>query len=407
MSSPGREATGQERLSVTFTTYSLRPNGVPIGNYLADVSRLADEVLSAGGALRPILRAYGDFVEALSDEPRRGHSELLVEALLLGVLWRSRACEATDADPSRAALVARLVSERRKGVSRRRDGSTRGLLAPQSCFRPGRLDPSLAEIAQLLDWLLASGEYDDELRRLEGLIWFLGASHASAEHVLSAIVRFAARFEAMSERTLGVYTTHVEHFLSAELERRGAREDSVQCSRRRAEYHFNMVGAEILNRAWRGDFLACSRRVVILPSCARSRPATDCQARQQGPALKCSHCTARCRVSVASRAASRLGAEALAVVHGSDLGQLVGSPAMASGDVGILGVACVPGLVGAGWRVRAAGLPAQCVLLESSGCAHWLDRPMPTSFDLGELERMLAADPAGRGTLVSTIAEVA
>jgi hypothetical protein len=392
---------------VNVPTYSLRPNAAPIASYLADVSRLADEVLGAGEALGPILEAYGDFVEALSDEPRRTRSELLVEALLLGVLWRSRACEATGADPARSALVARLVSERRRGASRRRDGSTADLLLPGSRFRPGRLDPSLAEIAELLDWLLASGEYDDELERLEGLIWFLGASHASAEHVLSAIVRLAVHFEAVSERTLGVYTAQVEHFLSGELARRGAREDSVQCSRRRAEYHFNMVGAEILNRAWRSDFLACSRRVVILPSCARIRAATDCRAHRQEHAFRCSHCAVRCPVSMASRAAGRLGAEALAVVHGSDLGRLLGSPVLRGNDVGVLGVACVPGLVGAGWRVRSAGLPAQCVLLESSGCAHWLDDPVPTSLDLGELERMLTPGLMGRGTLLSRIAEVA
>ncbi|MBN1612196.1 MAG: DUF116 domain-containing protein [Polyangiaceae bacterium] len=392
---------------MTFPTYSLRPDGAPIQDYLSAVSRLADEVLRTGEALGPILEAYGDFVEALGNAPRRTRSELLVEALLLGVLWRTRGHEATAADPVRSALVARLVSERRRGVRSHADGATAALLLPESSFRPGHLDPSLAQIAQLLDWLLASGEYDDELKRLEGLIWFLGASHASAEHVLAGIVHWAAEFEAMGERTLGVYTARVQRFLSSELERRGAREDTLQCSRRPAEYHWNMVGAEILNRAWRADFLDCSRHLVVLPSCARIRHETDCRALGQEHALKCSHCAVRCPVSQASRAVSRLGAEALAVVHGSDFGRLLRSPALADGGVGVLGVACVPGLVGAGWRVRAAGLPAQCVLLESSGCAHWLDQPVQTSFDLGEIERLLTPDPAGRGTLVSRIAQVA
>ncbi|HEY6097874.1 MAG TPA: hypothetical protein VIW03_00495, partial [Anaeromyxobacter sp.] len=44
---------------------------------------------------------------------------------------------------------------------------------------------------------------------------------------------------------------------------------------------------------------------------------------------------------------------------------------------------------GAGWRARAAGLPAQCVLLDAAGCEHWREAPEPTSIDLRELARIL------------------
>jgi hypothetical protein len=392
---------------VSSPTYTLRPDGAPIDDYLAAVSRLADEVLLRGERLSPILEAYGDFVEALSDEPRRGRSELLVDALLLGVLWRSRGCEANDEDPGRQALVRRLVIERKQGAPPRRDGRTASLLVARTRFRPGDLDPSLAEIVRLLDWLLASGDYDAELGRLEGLVWFLGASHASAGHALSDMVRLAVDFERMSERALGAYTVGVDRFLLGEFAHRGAREDSVQCSRHRIEYHLNMVGAEILNRAWRADFLARRRHLVVLPSCSRGRPDRECHARRVDHALCCSHCEGSCPVSAASRAAERSGARALAVVHGSDFDRLLESPGYAGDDIAILGVACVPSLLAAGWRARAAGLPAQCVLLESSGCDHWLGRPKPTRFDLEELVRLLTSDRAVGSVPASRIAEVA
>jgi hypothetical protein len=163
----------------------------------------------------------------------------------------------------------------------------------------------------------------------------------------------------------------------------------MQCSRERIEYHFNMVGAELLNRAWRSEFLACSKHVVVLPGCARERDDAACAARHTDHDLRCTHCSAGCTVSRASRLADTRGGLAVAVRHGSDFGRFLRSPELAGGDVGLVGVACVSGLVGAGWRARALGLPAQCVLLESSGCAHWRDRPEPTALDLAELARIL------------------
>jgi hypothetical protein len=93
-------------------------------------------------------------------------------------------------------------------------------------------------------------------------------------------------------------------------------------------------------------------------------------------------------VWAATAVAEAAGASAVVVVHGSDFSRFLRSPALAGG-VGIVGVACAAGLLGAGWRARAAGFPAQCVVLEASGCAHWREDPVPTSLDLRELRRIL------------------
>jgi hypothetical protein len=151
-----------------------------------------------------------------------------------------------------------------------------------------------------------------------------------------------------------------------------------------------MVGAEILNRAWRAAFLACERHVVVMPGCMRRRNDAQCAAERNGADLRCTGCVRGCAVETATRVAKRAGAEAVAVTHGSDFSRFLRSPALAGGDVGIVGVACVPGLLGAGWRAHAAGLPAQCVPLEASGCAHWRDAPAATAIHLSELGRLLA-----------------
>jgi hypothetical protein len=386
-------------------TYTLRPSGSPPDRYLRSVARLADEVIAAGASLRPIVEAYGAFAEQTGREARRSGPEYLLEALTLGVLWRARGADATTwCEGTVRAFVEALAAHRRAGGARVRDGSTSLILSLDAPFEPADPRPTLGDFDRLLTWLVASGEYDDEVARLEGWAAFLCADPASAEERLEEIVAFAIGFEAWSEHALGTFTAGVPRFFRDELPRRRWREDTVQCARRRTEYHLNMVGAELLNRAWREAFLRCERHVVVMPGCMRSRDA-ECAAERTELDLRCTGCTQGCAVLTASRLARRAGAEAVAVVHGSDFSRFLRSAALRGGNVGIVGVACVPGLLGAGWRAYAAGLPAQCVLLEASGCAHWRDVPRPTSIDFGELERVVGTSLRLRPPAPATTAE--
>jgi hypothetical protein len=370
-------------------TYTLRPSGSPPDHYLRSVARLADEVLAAGTELHPIVDSYGAWIDETGREPRRSEAEYLLEALTLGVLWRARGTDATRRQGVGFAFVDALATRRRAGGARVRDGSTSLILSIDAPFEPGGPAPTLRDLDRLLTWLLASGEYDDEVARLEGWEEFLRADPASAEQTLEELVSFAIAFEAWSEYALGTFTEGVTRFFRDDLPRRRWREDTIQCARRRAEYHLNMVGAELLNRAWRDAFLGCDRHVVVMPGCMRSRPDAECAAARTELDLRCTGCAEGCAVLTATRVAERAGAEAVAVIHGSDFSRFLRSPALRGGKVGIVGVACAPGLLGAGWRAYAAGLPAQCVLLESSGCEHWRDTARPTSLDVRELERVL------------------
>jgi hypothetical protein len=321
---------------------------------------------------------------------------------VLGVLWRTRGREATQSDPKTRGLVTELVRERRTGMARRCDGSSAELANPELSVKRGRIDPTLSEIEQLLDWMLASGEYDDESGRLEGWKAFLSTTQpATNREILRLVVAFAVRFEAAAERQLGGFTTEVEAFLRDELPSRPKGEDTMQCSRRRVEYHLNMVGSEILNRAWRRAFLGCRRHVVVMPGCARLRGDADCRARVGKPELECRHCMLGCTISTATRQAERIGAEAFAVIHGSDFSRFLASETLNGGGVGIVGVACAAGLIGAGWRARKMGLAAQCVLLNASGCGHWQRVASPTAFELAELARILDRSDADECTQVT------
>ena len=69
------------------------------------------------------------------------------------------------------------------------------------------------------------------------------------------------------------------------------KEDVIFSARPRVEYHLNMVGAEIMNRAFRDDFMKTKRKAVILQACMRYFPKPQCKARSNGLSCECAECT--------------------------------------------------------------------------------------------------------------------
>ena len=371
-------------------TYSLRSLSSKREAYLEVVRQLVDWVIEAGVVLRPVVDAYAEYVELNGLEQRRSHPEYLLEALLLGVLWRARGADALQPSLVQGGLIAELVRERRSSLAPKGNGSSAALVAFSEKPKRGRIDPTLHEVAGLLDWMWATREYDGEHERLEGWKGFLSTTSAATNReILRLIIAFAVRFEAAAQRYLAPFTEGVDAFLERRDVLQLGSDNAVRCSRRSVEYHLNMVGAEILNRAWGYGFLARRQHIVIMPACARLRDERTCRAKHTDSTAMCSHCTVGCAISAVTRVAERSGAQVVFVAHGSRFYQYVESLAADASDIGIVGMACASDLLGSGWRARSKGIMAQCILLNESGCDHWQAVPAPTSCDLAELSRIL------------------
>jgi hypothetical protein len=369
-------------------TYDLRPDAATADEYYRDITELVDHVLDAGEPLRGLTEGYVRYLLQQGRECDRSHEELLLELLMLGVLWIARGREAILLTAHEHSLVTELVRERRLGRTTRRDNSANQLLNFDVPLELNSVVPSVSDLQKLNDWLLASGEYDEEVSRFNEWLSFLGELKPHVRVSLNRILAFANDFECHAECALGRYTTRVNAFLIEQLPQRRQREDAIQCSRRRVEYHLNLLGAELLNRAWRSDFLGCQEQMVVLSGCLRQK-GDSCRALRHDRTLRCCHCTKDCVVSMASHLAERHGKRALAVIHGSDYFRFLDQATPRRKATGIVGVACAPGILGAGLRAKARGFAAQCVVLHRSGCAHWCNEEHTTSFDVGELERIL------------------
>ncbi len=118
---------------------------------------------------------------------------------------------------------------------------------------------------------------------------------------------------------LGKYTPNVEQFLKEKQPGHRWKEDVIFSARRRVEYHLNMVGAEIMNRAFRADFLKAKNKAVVLPSCMRYYPKPQCKARSNGVSCECAECTPQCRVNQLVKMGRKFGFSVHLVPHESSV----------------------------------------------------------------------------------------
>lgn len=379
-------------------TYSLRADRPDSDAYYRDVAALADEVLTeAQGRLLPLVKAFGVYVRSTQGGAARTAPEYVLEILNLGVLWRIYAAAGLQLSGGPRMLLTGLVRlrERAPRLEPLID-PVRGVLAtlyllPNSHSSGRAPSPTLDRLDRLVGWLAATGHYSEAVKRLRGWQGFLAGRPPDrvAGH-LAAATDFAAWFEARSEAALGRYTAQVGRFLAEGYPRHRWRYPVIFCGRRRVEYHLNMVGTEILNRAFRQAFLNTARKVVVVPPCMRVQPDHDCQSRQTGFGARCARCKPDCRVRQVTEIGEEQGFEVRIIPEQLRVFSDDGPRPMQGAGVGVVGVSCVLTNTPGGWEMKDLGVPAQGVPLDYCGCRYyWHEQGIPTAVNVGQLLRVL------------------
>lgn len=379
-------------------TYSLRDDKKDSEVYYLDAASFTDEVAAGTDNLAgPIIKGYTRFRAERPGMVLRSKEEHGFELLVLGILWRIYGGDASGLDPIPRQLLTGLVKLREQGGSLKPGiDFIRGImstifLSPDLYDNMYVADPTLQQMDKLLDWLDAAGEFDREVKRLRGWQAYLETlEKKAASDILATAITLAAWFEVRSEEVLGRYTPNVDRYLNEIRDERYWHEDVIFCGRRRVEYHMNMVGAEVMNRAYKAAFDATRRKMVLLPACMRLLPAGKCKAVEEDNTFKCTGCTAECSVNRLRRLGKQHRFEVLMVPHESSISATKTDGALLNSDTGVVGIACVLNLVSGGWMLNDQGIPAQCVLLDYCGCRnHWCREGMPTEINFSRLKKIL------------------
>jgi hypothetical protein len=379
--------------------YDLRRNENTSDAYYADISWFSDVVL-AGIELRAgaALESYSQYLRRQLREATRSRGEYAMEALTLGMAL-SRYLGAAESTARWGIKLARtLYGARRRwphvkpSIDTVRAVLGRFLFAPRIGKKPNLGPYSVDRLVRLIEWLLATGEFEQEAARLKNWQSFLAAlPSVEANRCMESAAALFVWFQAEAFEVLGCYTEGVSGFLSKELTRRGCREDLLFCARPAVEYHLNMVAAEVMNRGLRAAFNQTRKRAVLVPACMRGARANRCQAKVDGVDMTCTACDPDCTVSRITREMRSQGAAVYLVPHSAGFSRWL-ERWQREPETGVTAVACMLNILPGGYEMRARQIASQCVPLDYPGCQkHWRREGIPTGVNEDRLVRIVSS----------------
>ncbi len=375
-------------------TYSLIDDQKTSDQYYSVISAVTDKVLLKG---RHLLKVTIDGYRAQMYKGQNPFfEEGLLEILAIGIYWRlygNAALEMKKAAAEFLASVNRLrdTKVKLKFILNHLKGIFTTLFIPELIFYTNASVPDVQGIERLIDFLKATGEFKQEVKRFETwLKYFRQVGGKEARQVLSTAISFADWFQKECESGLVQFTPKVQHFLNNKLSSHRWKEDYIFCSSRAVEYHLNMVGAEIMNRIYHDDFLQRKDRVLLLPHCMTNPEKGKCKAAAVGKGYICKACSERCQVNSLSKFGRQNNLKVMLVPHESSIASTKTDQSLFTGSSGVIGVSCILNLISGGWMLEEKGVIPQCVLLDYCGCKnHWHERGIPTRLNEEQLMKLI------------------
>jgi len=155
----------------------------------------------------------------------------------------------------------------------------------------------------------------------------------------------------------------------------------------RDQYLFFMLEIELTNRINREGFLKAPWRMALIAHCLRDF-REGCRSTRGDIEDQCTHCDLDCYVNMGSELLERHQIHPYISVS-MDQKNLFAELKDDHPEMGVLGIACVPELVMGMRLCEELNVPAVGVPLDANRCSRWLGECLETTFNLGELERLI------------------
>ena len=346
-----------------------------------------------------IIKDFCDFIGNNKIEILRSSNEYVVELLMIGVYWNNYSGNASKTNKLSTKFLKALYKQRKRFPSFKAEiDKLRGFLAYVSLEKNTNKFSSrynFKGFINLMDWLSATGEFNEEVLRLRHWVAFLRTRDKRfvAKFIETALY-FAEQLFEKGKNTLGKYVKDVSNFHQNNVSGYKYREDYFFASRRENEYFLNMFAAEILNRGLKKSFIKTSKKVLLLPTCMRNAPTTGCKAKSDGKELVCVSCSAECNIGKVTSEIKNENITSYLIPHSSEFSKFLVKWKDIP-DIGLIGVACVLNLITGGYEMKRLDIPSQCVFLDYCGCKkHWDKDGFATSLNISQLKK-IAHKPQG------------
>ena len=374
------------------------------GDYYEEIEEFAQEVIAkAEQDHSKIITEYMQFIKREKLEELRSREEYIFDYLLLGVLANLYLNNVLETSRTTYVFMHKLIDFKDKydkltGII----DLLQGFLNTTLLYSAQREDYSYEfinknDLAELIQWLAATGEYQEEIRRFKNWEEYFAAQFSvKVSYDLKYALNFAHWFQNRGVERLGNYTKNVKKFRQGEQSKHLWRQDILLRTKPEEEYHLNMLGAEIINKARRREFLAAEKKVVLAPSCMRKKSAAECRAEEKRLGLQCLHCERDCNINLIDSLGSQGSFEVVIINDDYDFNYYF-KQWRAQKKVGLIVITCALKLLLVQYQLQRFNIPSQSLLLDYCGCQrHWSQEGSITNIDLDKLLVKLQKNPGDK-----------
>ena len=330
------------------------------------------------------------FIENNKIENLRTRQEYFIELLLIGVVLKEYINNARAFKVITRGVFSFLNKLRIKsrGKNKNKIDKLRGKLMSKILIKKKYINKkiSLEDIKLTIKWLQATGDFNEEVIRLNNWENFL--ENKNNEYISKVVMKCGNLINYLNDigkKQLHIYTKNVENYLKTYGIEHKSKEDYIYCGKSEIQYYFNMVSAEIMNNVYREKFLKCREKLVFLPACMR-QISTSCKGIIENMGYKCINCSKVCNVSKLTALEKEYKFKVYTIPHESLLFNMYDEE---NNQVGIIGIACVLNLISGGWKALRLGFNPQCIVLDYCGCSnHWMKKPIMTNINYNRLKEL-------------------
>lgn len=373
-----------------YLTYNLEKE-ITGKDYYTHIQKFVDEFINdLPKGFKSILGDYKLFVTGNKIEDLRTNYEYIYDLLFIGVAYKTYLPNALRINKLKTIIFTKLIKLRKvNGYTKEVSDRIRGILTTWFLSETQIPDEfyNIDNDFELLEmWLEATNEFKEEVKRFRIFINYLKQKDEyEKEEIVDKLIKVTDSFIEKGEKELSVYTKNVNKFIEEKINNYKWKEDYIFCGRKEVEYHLSMVGAELLNRAFKQKYKQTKKRALLLPACMREKSAELCSAKKMGLDFLCTGCSNTCKINSIKKQVKEYDCDTYIIPHSSDFSNWLKKWENTT-EIGVIGVACPLNLMQGGLELRALNIPSQCVLLDYCGCKnHWCKEGIATGINNTQL----------------------
>lgn len=373
-----------------YLTYNLEKE-ITGKDYYTHIQKFVDEFINdLPKGYKAILGDYKLFVTGNKIEDLRTNYEYIYDLLFIGVAYKTYLPNALRINKLKTIIFTKLIKLRKvNGYTKEVSDRIRGILTTWFLSETQIPDEfyNIDNDFELLEmWLEATNEFKEEVKRFRIFINYLKQKDEyEKEEIVDKLIKVTDSFIEKGEKELSVYTKNVNKFIEENINNYKWKEDYIFCGRKEVEYHLSMVGAELLNRAFKQKYKQTKKRALLLPACMREKSAELCNAKKMGLDFLCTGCSNTCKINSIKKQVKEYDCDTYIIPHSSDFSNWLKKWENTT-EIGVIGVACPLNLMQGGLELRALNIPSQCVLLDYCGCKnHWCKEGIATGINNTQL----------------------